>query len=242
MHVIKRSISTRDIGLLEFIQSLANGKFLIPSFQRYFVWEPENILSLWDSIYHYYPIGSILYWDTRIRLKIHRKLGGYLIPLAKKSENSPRAYILDGQQRATSLLVSLYSGDSIKDHEAFNYTVYFDARNADFFFEKDLYKRSWDTDPAFLIKLRDAAQWNGDFKEDFNGVKGFNSSIAQNLDQLHHMFHNYRIPLIRVKGFDIKGVCEIFERINQGGKKLELLDIYVARNFTNNPTIIEEDM
>jgi uncharacterized protein with ParB-like and HNH nuclease domain len=243
MTLAKRDISTHDIHLTKFVKMLAEGKFLIPSFQRYFVWEPETIIALWDSIYHFYPIGSILYWETAVRLKIHRKLGGYVIPLNGKDNRKYRAYILDGQQRATSLLVSLrFENESIKNHESFNYCLYFDASNASFFFENELYKRKWDTNPTFLIRLREAAQWTTSFKEHFSTEMGFNANIEQNLDQLYHVMKQYRIPLIRVKGFDIKGVCDIFERINQGGKKLELLDIYVARNFTNNPTIIEEDM
>ena len=60
-----RKISTRNKNLSDFIRQLAAGEFLIPTFQRLFIWDPEHIVNLWDSIYRCYPIGSILCWKTQ---------------------------------------------------------------------------------------------------------------------------------------------------------------------------------
>jgi uncharacterized protein with ParB-like and HNH nuclease domain len=237
-----REIKTLDINLLDFIRMLAEGKFLVPTFQRYFVWEPENIIALWDSIYHFYPIGSIMYWKTDIRLKIHRKLGGFVLPREKKTtEDIERSYILDGQQRATSLLASFYGGQGrINRSDSFDYTMYFDATRAEFFFENELYKRKWKVDPAFLIKLKDAAGLNIDHVNKISNTSGFDSNVKTSLLNLRHMFISYKISLICITGFDIASVCKIFERVNNGGRSLENLDILVARSFKDNPIIVEE--
>lgn len=240
---MERKIKTLDINLLEFINMLAAGKFLIPTFQRYFVWEPASIIDLWDSIYHFYPIGSFLYWITDARLKIHRRLGGFILPQTKNkiAEVKERSYILDGQQRATALLVSFFGGkESINKPGSFDYTLYFDAVNAEFFFEHDLHRKKWDINPEFLIRLKDVPKIGTDFFQRLSKIRDYNQSIEDNLLKLSHALNNYKIAMVYITGFDIAGVCKIFERINHAGKQLENFDIMVARSFQDNPIIVEE--
>jgi len=233
---VDRDIGTDDKKIMEFIDSLARDKFLIPTFQREFVWEPDNIIKLWDSIFRFYPVGSILYWETDSYLHTHRKLGGFVFP---HDEDTVRkfnewTYILDGQQRATSLLVSMLGGRGrVKEDENFDYTLYFDATDATFFFAEDLEKRKEKVNPAFLIRLRDVPQWEFAFYKRVAAEDGFNQTIEMNLQQLSRIFTHYKISLIRIKGVDVNEVCEIFERINQEGKKLDPVDIIVARTYRN---------
>lgn len=140
---------------------LAEGKLLIPTFQREFIWTPENIIKLWDSIYRFYPIGSILYWVTESHLNTHRQIGGYVFPDDKETVGKIKkwAYILDGQQRATSLLVSLFGGNGkMKERNNFDYTLYFDMTDATFFFASELNKRETEIAPAFLVRLKDVPE------------------------------------------------------------------------------------
>jgi uncharacterized protein with ParB-like and HNH nuclease domain len=221
---------------------LAEGKFLIPTFQRHFVWEPTAIIDLWDSIFHFFPIGSFLYWKTDIRLKIHRRLGGFIIPRDNNTaEEHERCYILDGQQRATALLVSFFGGkEYINRQGSFDYSMYFDAVNAEFFFENELYRKRWDINSRLLIRLNDIVNWEDDQLNKLSRVTGYNGQVEDNLLKLIHAFKNYKVALIRITGFDLAGVCKIFERINHAGKQLENFDIMVAHSFQDNPIIVEE--
>jgi hypothetical protein len=54
----------------------------LPTLQRGFVWKPKQIEDLWDSILRGYPIGSFLF-----------------------SKTVSRYYLMDGQQRATSIFL-----------------------------------------------------------------------------------------------------------------------------------------
>ena len=240
---MNRSIDTNSMKIMEFVSMLAEDRFLIPTFQREFVWKPEDIIYLWDSIYRFYPIGSLLYWVTDSYLNTHRQIGGYVFP---NDEDTIRrfdkwAYILDGQQRATSLLVSLFGGNGmVREHEHFDYTLYFDATDGTFFFVHELIKRQIDTNPSFLIRLRDIPQYYDKLYGKISSEPDFNRTISNNLTQIHHVFQEYRILLICIHGVDIAGVCDIFERINNGGAKLESMDIWIARTFRNDPTIIFE--
>jgi hypothetical protein len=232
-----RDIKTEDMKIHDFANCLKEDKFLIPTFQRDFVWDPENIIKLWDSIYRFYLIGSILYWITDSYLHTHRKLGCFDFPHDEDTVRKFKewAYILDGQQRATALLVSMLGGaGKVKDNEKFNYTLYFDATDATFFFVEDLDQRkSRDGNSAFLIRVRDVPGWRFSFYKEMASQKGFNETIEKNLERLEHIFKEYNMTLIKIKGVGVNEVCEIFERINQEGKKLDPVDIIVARTYRN---------
>jgi uncharacterized protein with ParB-like and HNH nuclease domain len=227
---------------MEFIRQLSAGEFLIPTFQRLFVWNPENICNLWDSIYRGYPIGSILYWKTHTKLHVHRHLGGFYLPENGSPLPQIQSYILDGQQRATSLLVSFHGGPGkVKEQFSFDYTLYFDLKNPVFFFEKDYHRHRWDADPAFLVRLKDIPDLPRDYGNRLEKVQGFSSEVEKSLAQVRYIFTDYSLPLICLEGFDIAGVCAIYERINQTGVRLQNMDILIARGFKNYSTVVEED-
>lgn len=233
---LKRDIGSEDWKIEPLIKQLREDKFLVPTFQREFVWEPANIVKLWDSIYKFYPVGSLLYWETNSYLHTHRKLGGFEFPHDEDTVRKFKEwkYVLDGQQRATALLVSFLGGKGRVDaNEEFDYTVYFDAANAEFFFAKKLEERKKGAPKEFLIRVRDVPNWSFTFYKDISAVKGFNPEIEHNLQQLSRIFSDYQIPVIRITGVEVNEVCDIFERINQEGKKLDPVDIIVARTYRN---------
>jgi hypothetical protein len=204
MSNLARDIGSEDLKIQELVKFLREDKYLIPTFQRDFVWEPANILKLWDSMYRFYPIGSILYWETDKYLHTHRRLGGFISPHDEDSVRKFREwkYILDGQQRATSLLVSLVGGRGrVADDPNFDYTLYFDATATDgsesgrkpFFFAGDLEERKKTTPEPFLIRVRDVADWSFTFYKEVSAVPGFNPVIEQHLQQLGRMFSDYKI-------------------------------------------------
>ena len=111
-------------GLTTYLDELLSKNYQIPTFQREVVWDEENVKKLWDSIYKFYPLGSILIWKTPLKLQNHRYIGGYEItdPDFNRTEYN---YILDGQQRTTALLTSLHGG-TIENRPGFDPTIYVD--------------------------------------------------------------------------------------------------------------------
>jgi len=69
------------------------GKYDIPEFQRGFVWGPEKVKDLADSLWRKYPIGTFLLWDTL----------EYSSPRTAEGVERERLWIVDGQQRTTAL-------------------------------------------------------------------------------------------------------------------------------------------
>jgi len=247
-------------GLTTYLDELIAKNYQIPTFQREVVWEQENVKKLWDSIYKFYPLGSILIWKTDLKLQNHRQIGGHQITDTNFSRTEYQ-YILDGQQRTTSLLTSLYGG-TIEGRPNFNPLLYVDLtvpmdndtddesyRNR-FLFWSEIDDRNGELranigkkkrfDEGVIVKLID-------IKNNFTAVqtsifncasvnKDFNHPILTELSKIKGVLDNYRISFIEVKGIQVSEVCQIFERINQAGKPLNIFDIVVAKTFKPETT------
>jgi len=92
-----------------------NKSMFLPDIQRPFVWEEEKIYKLFDSLMRGYPISTFLYWDlTRAQIEESNiKMYKFVESNNKESEqvtNKDRekySLVLDGQQRLTSMYISL---------------------------------------------------------------------------------------------------------------------------------------
>lgn len=239
-------------GITTYLDDLKNGEYQIPTFQRNVVWEKQNVKKLWDSIYKFYPLGSILVWKTKIKLQNHRQIGGHKFKF--DIEKSEYQYLLDGQQRTTSLLTSLYGGE-IEGKKDFDPTLYVDVtiQNEDevddesykkrflYFDEIDdkngEYKRNTPNqkkyNDGFIVKLID-------IKENYDNIlenlmekldNNFKHPYILELRRLKGVLDNYNLSFIELKGIEVAEVCQIFERINQAGKPLDIFDIVVAKTF-----------
>lgn len=87
------------------ISDIEKGLIKIPQFQRDFVWDLSKSANLMDSIVKGYPIGTFIFWKTKERLRSIRNIGSVELPLP--ADGDFVYYVLDGQQRLTSLFASL---------------------------------------------------------------------------------------------------------------------------------------
>lgn len=96
--------------------SRMNRQYFLPAIQREFVWKPEQIVQLFDSIMRGYPISSFLFWElkpeNRDKWQVYEFLekaqhGGTHNQLASTDGVTSLSLVLDGQQRLTSLMVGL---------------------------------------------------------------------------------------------------------------------------------------
>ncbi len=242
-------------GLTTYLDELIAKNYQIPTFQREIVWDPVNVKKLWDSIYKFYPLGSILIWKTDLVLQNHREIGGHKITDPNFSRTEYQ-YILDGQQRTTSLLTSLYGG-KIEGRQDFDPLIYVDLTvpmeseiDDESFKKRFLFWHEIDDkegyiiqnigrkklfDQGLIIKLIDIKNnypevQNRVFKSDL--VEGkFDHEFMLELSNIKGVLDNYRISFIEIKGIQVAEVCQIFERINQAGKPLDIFDIVVAKTF-----------
>lgn len=248
-------IKPTDKGITTYLDELKNQDYQIPTFQRDVVWEKENVKKLWDSIYKFYPLGSILVWKTDLKLQNHREIGGHKL-VNDNFNRTEYQYLLDGQQRTTSLLTSLYGG-KIEGRDDFDPALYVDitVENSDDT-DDESYKRRflyWDEiddqngtfkrnisrkkkfDEGLILKLIDIKEKYTDIQK--NVIKhpeinlNFDHQYIEELGRMKQVLDNYRLSFIELKGIKVSEVCQIFERINQAGKPLDIFDIVVAKTF-----------
>jgi uncharacterized protein with ParB-like and HNH nuclease domain len=105
------------ITIREAISNIQKRKYVLPSIQREFVWEPEQIEQLFDSLMREYPISTFLFWQIdRAHIQdfqlyqfikdYHEKTARHNTRVDLGNHEGVTA-ILDGQQRLTSLYIGL---------------------------------------------------------------------------------------------------------------------------------------
>src|SRR6266498_2515246 len=94
-----------EVMLIEdVLGEVASGRLRVPRFQRPFVWRPEQMADLFDSIDRGFPIGSLLVWETDEELASLDTVGGLPVPTRRDGN---LAYVLDGHQRLSTLFGTL---------------------------------------------------------------------------------------------------------------------------------------
>ncbi|MGQ7794321.1 DUF262 domain-containing protein [Faunimonas sp. B44] len=92
-----------------------NRSLFLPAIQRPYVWEPDQIIALFDSLLKGYPISSFLFWeidpDRRTNWEIYKFIENFRRGETHNELVEPDGrevtLVLDGQQRLTSLLIGL---------------------------------------------------------------------------------------------------------------------------------------
>ncbi|AEF93201.1 Protein of unknown function DUF2081 [Desulfotomaculum nigrificans CO-1-SRB] len=204
------------------LNDIEQGLIKIPQFQRDFVWSKEQSAKLMDSILKGYPIGTFILWKTKERLRSIRNIGGVNLP--DTPEGDFIQYVLDGQQRMTSLYASL-KGVTIKREtkdEDFS-KIYVDLLASE---DEDIVITDIsEKEPGSYIKLTDLL--NGGLSL----AKKFDEKYHDKLDDYYKRIATYDFPAILIKNSSIDIATEIFTRINIGGKKLSVFEIMVAKTF-----------
>lgn len=93
--------------LPELMEWLQTGELRIPAFQREVVWTGDQRLSLCDTILRGLPAGSVMVWRTTRRVATGGFSGPFHPPTDAGKSDGTQQYLLDGQQRLTTLFAAL---------------------------------------------------------------------------------------------------------------------------------------
>lgn len=123
-----------SITIYEAMMHIKDGKYVMPAFQRQFVWCMEQIEKLWDSILLDYPIATFLFWHvddnnvtwdtyfcnflTTVTFDNRKQADSVNYELTDINVAVTDTAILDGQQRLTSLYLSLFGDSFIRQRYA----------------------------------------------------------------------------------------------------------------------------
>lgn len=221
-------IQPAAIKIDRLVDRIRDGDIKIPAFQRGFVWDQEQITKLLDSIYCNYPIGSILLWSSHERLKASRNIGGLKLP--DREPDYPVNYVLDGQQRLSSIYAVFCAhrefepaeGEYAADPKAFEIAFCFDDES---FIPRTAVEPGRPTiDLSCLL----------DTESFFAAIERLSSANQKAAKLLHSRVNNYEIPVVTISKRSKDEVGVIFERINSTGTTLTTLDLLVAWTWSED--------
>ncbi|MGS4240128.1 DUF262 domain-containing protein [Serratia marcescens] len=105
-------------GTIEtLLNKVEQHEYILPAIQREFVWRPDQICQLFDSLLQGYPFGTFLFWKIKTEnlrqyqfydfmRDYHQRDQVHCKKLEIIGEND-RIAVLDGQQRMTALNIGL---------------------------------------------------------------------------------------------------------------------------------------
>ena len=205
------------------ISDIEKGQIRIPQFQRDFVWTKQKSASLIDSIIKGYPIGTFIFWRTKDRLRSIRSIGNIDVPNLIEGEFVD--FVLDGQQRLTSLFASLKGIKITRENNKIDdYSEIYINLNA----QEDERIVTIDIeniDDENLIKITDLL-YGG-----LTLLASYPKEHLKKLEEYKKRIESYTFSIIQIKDAPIDVATEIFTRINVGGKSLTLFEIMVAKTF-----------
>ena len=249
---------------LQDILSLAHsGSLQLPDFQRGWVWDDERIKSLLASVSVSFPIGAVMLLQNdseHIRFK-PRPLAGTDVSLR---DITPETFILDGQQRLTSLYRALKSQAAVETKDAKGKPIhrwyYMDMKEAvrpeadpeeavqsvpedrlvkafgrNITLDVTSPEREYAADLFPVNRIFHSAEWRQAYSEHWS----FDADKMRLFNEFERKvikrFEQYQVPVIELKkGTSKEAVCLVFERVNTGGVALTVFELLTASFAADN--------
>lgn len=214
----------------DLLNDVKNGKIGLPDLQRPFVWRDNKVRELLDSMIKGYPIGYIMLWSSPEEYENKGHIGNN-----DKIYTQPDDLVIDGQQRLTALLASLY-GVKIrdKDYKERNIKIAFNPITRDF----QVWSKTYDT-PEWIKDISKAfeaddkhelSKFRREFVHDLNDYRAKNEKATLTIEEEDLIENNikdlldlklYFLPTLKISSkASEEDVSDIFVRVNSGGQTL----------------------
>ncbi|MDA1367079.1 DUF262 domain-containing protein [Glycomyces algeriensis] len=205
--------SAGTIGLDDLVADTWAGRIRIPHFQRDFRWGSKDVVRLLDSIDRGYPIGNLLLWE--------RQSPKAVLTLGALTINAPRSekglWVVDGQQRIISLANVLHR-DGASDSR---FEIYY-----------DLQERKFVQSPRVVSPhlIRVPTLFDIESLIDWFHAKGpdFDREYLTTATRVAKRLREYKIPAYFVRVDDKDILTDIFDRMNNYGKRLRRSEVFEA--------------
>ncbi len=226
-----------EVQLLgDVLGSIARGTLRIPRFQRPYVWRPDQMLDLFDSLERGYPVGSLLVWETNLSLPSLDRVGG--IPVPGPQSGLPTAFVLDGHQRLSTLFGALMRpaeeiGEDGSGEWIWRIFRELGDRPSRESFERDRRNqyRHWKKDgvpPAGLLPMRsvlrtlDFLTFARRFQDEAAPKLGSRRAdeMIDEAEQISQRIKSYRFAVISLQGGTLGQAVEVFSRLNSKGSAM----------------------
>lgn len=223
----------------EIVNRAVSHDWSVPEFQRGFVWKPQQVRDLADSLWLDYPVGSILIWDSTSQRNPPE-------PRGARDGGNTNLWLVDGQQRTTALCIlsgrkPYWWADIQEWNETLHrYDVRFDieARDPPFFVAASAAVRASKTNRYTPVRQLITLDLNKE--DDRSKLRDLAKSIKQDglcagMDAMEVYTRLERVQRIRDReivavnvSHDLEQVVDIFGRLNSKGTRVRETDIYLG--------------
>ncbi len=199
----------------EIVRLASEGQIRVPTFQRHFAWQAQDVRDLFDSIYRGFPVGTFLLWQhSAPQATLH------LGPISLNVPAHQSAYwVVDGQQRITVLYATLTPEHTGIDDR---FDIYFDLERERFGNARHgkIPVRSIPVREA--LETRSILQW---LRAHADELEEQDYDVA---DRLGGALRDYEIPAYVVTGESQDILREVFDRVNSAGKPISRAQVFHA--------------
>ena len=243
-------------SLLEILKVISIGGYQLPEFQRGWIWDDDHIISLLASISLSYPIGAVMMLENgnkEVKFKPRPVEGVTLL-----NEKEPERFILDGQQRLTSLYQALFLDKVVKTRDIRKKEIsrwyYIDMRKALDFnedreesilsipedrkiknFRNEVQKDYSSADAEYeemmfpIKEVFDCSEWRAGYNAYWDYAPEKIILFDQFEKEIIKRFEQYQVPVIKLLKTTPKvAVCQVFEKVNTGGVSLTVFELVTA--------------
>lgn len=214
--------------LREIIKKMEMGLYVIPAFQRDFVWQQRQIIELFDSIIKGYPIGTLILWKPsgdsyRIKNVVNDNI---------YEDNNKHVYILDGRQRLTSFYCSVLDYDNKPN----KYNLYFNLEKESF----EFLSNKLDKDKSVLVSdVYDTFRMLGVLQQfmEIEDIEKRNDYIKK-VKELNTILQSYEIGEIELNDCSLDEAGEVFSRINSKGTDISKVEMLQAVSYKSPDDVL----
>jgi Protein of unknown function DUF262 len=235
----RMTVKPEVILLEDLLAEVREGRLRIPRFQRPFVWRPEQMTQLFDSIENGYPVGSLLIWETSEPLRSYEEVADIKIPAAT---GSPVAYLLDGHQRISTLFGALSRRAPVGPHgadEDWQWRVYRTLGGSEADSGRFLHWRKGAPPTHFLpmsavLRTMDFLAYSRTLIDSSSG------DLIEEAEEVAQRIKSCQLAVVRLRGGSLNQAVEVFSRINSTGQPMTPEQMVSALAYDDNAESLAE--
>jgi len=204
----------------QLIRDIGRGGYILPEFQRGYIWTPTQVREYVSSLYRRYPTGSFLIWNTP---------NPGLVRGTPADDTKSFQLILDGQQRLTSIYAIL-TGEcpAFYEGEKLYYNLHFNVKTEEFsYYKKSIMKDSWEWVPVteFLrYGLGEYLKAGGPLPPEKRDYLMNFFNVLNRLDQIKS--YSYYLDVLTER--EMEEAVRIFNLVNSKGTHLSKSDLALS--------------
>lgn len=212
--------------LREIFAKVKSGKYVIPVFQRDYVWSEQQILDFFDSISKGYPIGSVILWKS-----IQSIPSKDILTDEKNSESTPDYYVLDGRQRLTTFYGCVLNNSDKPERFRICYNLETET------FEP--YKKG-KTESMLLSDIYDTFTLLGRLQELLNTIEDKEKALVyvERAKRLNSILQEYTVAEVLLDNCNLDEASTVFSRINSMGTDISKSAMLQATFFKKGEGIL----